>query len=132
MFKLRTTAFAAVAAITVAGLTAASPAAMAKGGGDVRVAGTCTGHSTSKLKLSNEDGGRIQVEFEVDQNRNGVPWNVALQRNGTQVASATATTRAPSGSFEFRRVIARASGSDRIVASATTASGERCSATAST
>jgi hypothetical protein len=130
MFKLRTTAVAAVAAIAVAGLTAASPAAIAKNG-DVRAAGSCTGTSTSKIKLSNEDGGRIQIEFEVDQNRNGVPWSVTLQDNGTQVASATATTRAPSGSFTVRRVIAGAAGLDRIVASATTASGERCSATAS-
>jgi hypothetical protein len=130
MFKLRTTAVAAVAAIAVAGFTAASPAAIAKNG-DVRAAGSCTGTSTSKIKLSNEDGGRIQIEFEVDQNRNGVPWSVTLQDNGTQVASATATTRAPSGSFTVRRVIAGAAGLDRIVASATTASGERCSATAS-
>jgi hypothetical protein len=129
MFKLRITAFAAVTAIAVAGLTAGSPAVMAKDG-DVRVAGTCTGSSTSKLKLSNEDGGRIQVEFEVDQNRNGVPWSVTLRRNGVQVASGTAITRPPSGSFEFRRVIAGTAGADRIVASATTSSGERCSATA--
>ena len=31
-----------------------------------------------KLKLSEEDG-RIEVEFEVDQNRNGVRWTVMLQ-----------------------------------------------------
>ena len=49
--------------------------------GDVFVRGTCTGVTTSKLKLSEEDG-RIEVEFEVDQNRSGVRWNVSLFQNG--------------------------------------------------
>jgi hypothetical protein len=56
-----------------------------------------------QLKLSQEDG-RIEVEFEVDQNRNGVPWKVTLRRNGSVVAATTAITRAPSGSF-IRRVM---------------------------
>ena len=62
------------------------------------MSGACTKNSTAKLKLSREDG-RIEVEFEVDQNRNGVPWKVTLRRNGSLVASTTATTHAPSGSF---------------------------------
>jgi len=69
------------------------------------------------------------VEFEVDQNRNRVPWKVTLRRNGARVASFTATTRAPSGSFEARRVIARGTQADRITAIATRASGETCRAT---
>ena len=96
----------------------------------VRIQGTCTQHSTSKLKLSREDRG-IEVEFEVDQNRNGVPWRVMLSRNGKVVASFTATTRAPSGSFEIRRVLAGRLGIDRITASATRASGETCTARSS-
>ena len=63
--------------------------------------------STAKLKLSREDRG-IEVEFEVDQNRNGVPWKVTLRRNGSLVASTTHDTRAPSGSFSVRRVISGA------------------------
>ena len=90
--------------------------------------GVCTQSSTAKLKLSREDGG-IEVEFEVDQNRNGVPWKVTLRRNGSLVASTTATTHAPSGSFSLRRVISGAQGT--VVAVATRASGERCTAQAS-
>ena len=60
-----------VSATALALLALGSPA-FAKDG-DVLVRGTCTANSTSKLKLSAEDG-RIEVEFEVDQNRNGVPW----------------------------------------------------------
>lgn len=47
--------------------------------GDVLVRGTCSGASSAKLKLSEEDG-RIEVEFEVDQNRNGIRWTVWLRR----------------------------------------------------
>jgi hypothetical protein len=124
MSSLRITIVAA--ALATAAL-AAVPVASAKDGRDVRVAGLCTQSSQSKLKLSPEDG-RIEVEFEVDQNRNGVPWKVTLQRNGAVVASLTATTRRPSGSFEVRRVVTRARASDRIAALATRASGERCTA----
>jgi hypothetical protein len=107
----------------------AVPAAFAKGGhrGALTVRGTCTQQSTSKLKLSRDDRG-IEVEFQVDENRNGVPWKVTLRRNGARVASLTARTRAPSGSFEIRRVIADGPGADRITARATRASGEVCSA----
>jgi hypothetical protein len=106
------------------------PAALAKGGRDhrdVRVQGVCTQRSTSELKLSSEDGA-LEVEFEVDQNRNRVPWKVTLRRNGHRVASLSATTHAPSGSFEIRRVIAGRLGADRISAVATRASGETCTA----
>jgi hypothetical protein len=102
-----------------------TPTALAKDG-DVRVAGTCSASSTSKLKLSREDGG-VEVEFEVDQNRNGVRWHVVLLRNGSRVASRSAVTRGPSGSFEARFV---SSGAGRFVAQAQR-SGERCSARAS-
>jgi hypothetical protein len=97
--------------------------------GDVLVRGTCTGPSTSKLKLSPENG-RIEVEFEVDQNRNGVRWNVVLTRNGVKVASLSRVTRGPSGSFEARRVLANGPGND-VVRAVATRTGERCSARAS-
>jgi hypothetical protein len=104
---------------------ALAPAAVAKEG--VRVAGTCSKSSTSKLKLGREDAG-TEVEFEVDQNRNGVRWRVVLLRNGIRVASRAAVTRAPSGSFEARFVTA---GAGRFVARATSPSGEICRAAAS-
>jgi len=87
-----------VMAVVVAAL-ALSPTALAKDG--VRVSGKCSKASTSKLKLGREDAG-TEVEFEVDQNRNGVRWRVVLFRNGTRVASRAAVTRAPSGSFDTR------------------------------
>jgi hypothetical protein len=106
----------------------AVPAALASGRDhrDVRIQGKCTQQSTSKLKLSREDRG-IEVEFEVDQNRNRVPWHVTLRRNGRAVASLRALTHAPSGSFEIHRVVAGRLGTDRIAAVATR-NGETCSA----
>ena len=96
--------------------------------GDVEVAGTCTKASTSKLKLSEEDGG-IEVELEVDQNRRGVRWVVTLRRNGTLVGRRVRLTRGESGSFEARFVTRNAPGADRFVARAARL-GERCVARA--
>jgi hypothetical protein len=98
---------------------------------DVRVAGTCSASSTAKLKLSPEDG-RVEVEFEVDQNRVGKRWGVVIRRAGTRVVSRSATTTAPSGSFEVRALVARASsGGTRVTAVArAVGTGEVCTAAA--
>lgn len=97
--------------------------------GDVLVRGACTGATTSKLKLSEEDG-RIEVEFEVDQNRNGVRWTVTLRRPTALLVRTIRVTRGPSGSFELRRVVGNRAGPDRIIARATRSSGEVCRAAA--
>ncbi len=114
--------------VAVLGATLVLAAAAAAKDGDVLRAGTCTQASTSKLKLGPEDGG-IEVEFEVDQNRNGVRWKVVVVRNGSVVASRTRVTRGPSGSFELELVTRNVSGTDRFVARATRA-GETCTARA--
>ena len=77
-----TTSIATLTAATGVALLA-TPLASAKDG-DILAAGVCTTGSTSKIKLS-EENGRIEVEFEVDQNRNGVRWSVAIRQRG-QVA----------------------------------------------
>ncbi len=70
------------------------------------------------------------MDFEVDQNRNGVAWTYGLSRNGTTVATGRRVTHAPSGSFTARRVIANSTGPDRIGVRATRAGGEVCTARA--
>src|SRR6185312_1679171 len=92
--------------------------ALGKDRNDVRKTVSCSGPSTAKLKLSEEDG-RIEVEFEVDQNRNGVTWQVVLRQNGTVAFSGKRATKAPSGSFEVRRILPNMAGTDRIAARAT-------------
>src|SRR5262249_18521830 len=122
-----------VGLVVLAAALVAVPVALASGGDHhrgVRVLGKCTQQSTSKLKLSREDRG-IEVEFEVDQNRSGVPWKGTLKRNGHAVASFRARTHAPSGSFEVRRVISGRLGAARITAVAHR-SGETCRAGSST
>ena len=64
------------------------------------------------------DDGRVETEFEVDQNVNGRRWNVVIRRNGVVVFRGARVTRAPSGSFSVNRRIANAAGRDRIVATA--------------
>ena len=122
-----------VIAAGIAAATALAIAAPASGGGgdrEVRVRGACTGAATSKLKLKDENG-RIEVEFEVDQNVNGRRWRVALFRNGVRVFRDIRTTRAPSGSFEVRRLMRDGSGRERITARARALSnGQLCTASA--
>ncbi len=122
----RTVVFTIVS-FAVLGTLALGAPALAKDG-DVLVRGTCTGNSAAKLKLG-EENGRIEVEIEVDQNRNRVGWTVILTRDGTRVAKLTRVTRAPSGSFSATRVIANPAGSDVVRATARRV-GETCSARA--
>ena len=124
----RTTQRLVPAALLAALALVSAPAGAAKDG-DVLVRGSCTKSSTSKLKLSEEDGG-IEVEFEVDQNRTGVRWNVALRRPTRVLFRTTRVTRGPSGSFELRRVVEDLGGPDRIIAQGTSPSGEVCRAAA--
>ncbi len=102
----------ALTALVVAAL-AGAPAAQAKAG-DVIERGPCSAGSTWKLKLSPEDG-RIEVEFEVDQNVVGDTWRVRILHDGELVFAGKRTTQAPSGSFEVRIVEPNHAGTDRFV-----------------
>jgi hypothetical protein len=115
--------------LAVAGVLAAAPTASADRA-PVKP-GRCTGSSTSKIKAK-LDNGRLETEFEVDQNVNGRSWNVVLRRNGRVVFRGVRKTRGPSGSFELRRLVGNAPGRDRIVASARAVrGGEVCTASTS-
>ena len=95
-----------------------------------RERGSCSGATDWKLKLSKEDG-RIEVEFEVDQNRNRRTWNVQLKQDGTTFWKGQRTTRAPSGSFEVRRLAADRAGVHTFLGRAVNRStGEVCRGTA--
>ena len=94
--------------------------------GDVIRSGDCSGRSSWVLKAGIRDG-RVEVEFEVDQNRVGRVWRVTLKDNGTVFFTGLRTTQAPSGSFSVERTTRNRAGTDRLVARAVNVnSGEVC------
>jgi hypothetical protein len=116
--------------MTMLALLALAPPGVVAKDSDIIQQGSCSGSTDWKLKLSEEDG-RIEVEFEVDQNQNGRTWDVKLKRNGSTFWTGQRTTQPPSGSFEVRKVTSDGAGADQIVARATyAASGEVCRGTA--
>jgi hypothetical protein len=106
-------------------MLASAPPIAAKGSAVVHT-GSCSASSDWKLRVSPEDG-RLEVEFEVDQNRNGQNWNVVLKHNGNTFFSDQRTTKAPSGSFHVSKLTSNAAGTDTIVGRATNPkTGEVC------
>jgi len=105
---------ALISSVLVATTLVAAPMAASAKDGDIIRRGDCTARSDWKLKLSPENG-RIEVEFEVDQNRNGQRWNIKMKRNGNVFWRGSRTTRPPSGSFEVRRLARNGAGAERIV-----------------
>jgi len=129
MYKLTFTAVTVFAVVLVAFATTAA-ARDSKGGTRIVKSGTCSASSQSKLKAKTDDG-RIETEFEVDQNRVGKRWRVTISKNATVVFRGIRTTHAPSGSFSVQRLLAGGAGS-RIVATAKAlGSGETCRASIS-
>jgi hypothetical protein len=99
-----------------------------KGGAKVkRAAGSCSAGSHAKLKVKHS-GGRLETEFEVHQGRDDAKWTVRLRRNGKSVAKTSARAKGTSHSFSVSRHIGDPAGKDRIVAKATSTSGEVCKA----
>jgi hypothetical protein len=124
--KTKAAGFGALALIGAAMLAFPAAASVAAKDGDVIRTGSCTNNSDWKLKLSPENGA-IEVEFEVDSNVNGQTWNVKLKKDGNVFFSGQKTTKAPSGSFQVRRVVNNGAGTETFVAKATNpATGEVC------
>ena len=121
-------AIIAVLATALVALASTATAGSHKGGPGIVKTGTCSASSHWKLKAKADDG-RIETEFEVDQNRVGKRWRVTIARNGLSVFRGIRTTVAPSGSFSVRRLLAGPAGSSRIVATAKALrGGETCTA----
>ena len=115
-----------LAALGMAALTMTMALPVAARDGDVQRTGDCSGQATWKLKAGPRDGG-LEVEFEVDQNRNGQQWRVRLSDNGDVFFRGIRTTQAPSGSFEVKDMTRNRAGSDRIVGRAVNlTSGQVC------
>jgi hypothetical protein len=120
-----------VLAFALAATAASAALAGSGGGGGERIVkrGTCSRGSDWVLKVMQDDAA-LEVELEVDQNRVGRRWRVALLRNGTSFFRGVRVTRAPSGSFTVERRT-RAGATNRVIATARSlSSGETCRAVA--
>jgi hypothetical protein len=120
-----------VTLLTLAGAVTAAvlpAAADAKHRAVSKASAECSGAAVGKLKAK-PDGRRLQVEFEVDSNRNRQAWRVVLKRNGATIYRATKRTHAPSGSFAVHKLTANPAGVDKITARATGPGGQVCVAT---
>lgn len=117
---------AAALAVVTAGLTGVVPA-HAKGSDAIVARATCSqAHTVAKLAAKARDG-RIEIELEVDSNRNGQVWTYVVRHDATLVTSGRRTTLAPSGSFTVRTLTRDAVGIHRVSATARNATtGETC------
>jgi hypothetical protein len=98
--------------VLVTALVFLVPAGFASAGqNDVIRRGSCSDASDWKLKVS-PDNGRLEVEFEVDQNVSGDRWRVKIRHDGDLAFRGTRTTLGASGSFTVRIVEHDTAGSD--------------------
>ena len=105
-----------LAGLIAIGILAAVPASA---GGDREVIrrGNCSGGTDWKYKAKADDG-RIEAEYEVDQNRNGDRWRVRLFHDGNRFFKGTRVTGGRSGSFDIERKVNNHAGVDRLRARA--------------
>ncbi|MGH2752682.1 MAG: hypothetical protein ACRDK3_17700 [Actinomycetota bacterium] len=98
-------------AIVGVGVLAAPVAA----GGDREVErrGSCSGASDWKFKVKKDDG-KLEAEYEVDQNVNGHKWRVTLRHDGKRYFRGKRVTQPPSGSFEIERKVRNHLGTDKF------------------
>src|ERR671921_496342 len=99
------------AALLALPVLAVAPAQASGGGGEVRRSGSCSGSTDWKIKAKPDDG-RIEVEAEIDSNRNGQTWRWTLRHEGRVADTGRSTTHRPSGSFEVERRTRNAPGTD--------------------
>ena len=128
--RTRATALSTIAALAVvAGGVAVSAPAEAKTR-VVSARATCTTTHTVGTLKAKASNGLIEVEFQIDSNRNGQRWTYSIRRNGVLKASGARLTVAPSGAFTVAKRINNATGVDTIVAVAKNSrTGEVCRAT---
>jgi hypothetical protein len=114
---------------TLVSLTDAGASGEKDRAGEVRVVGSCGATATSKLKLKSRDGS-IELEFEVDSDRVGMLWRVALVHERRVAWKGAARTSGPSGSFSVDRRLPDLLGPDTVTARASGPAGITCRATA--
>ena len=118
------------AAATVLGLALAlSPPALAKDGGDVRVAGSCSAGASSQLRVRAHDGA-IRVEFVLRPRRRGGAWRTALVHERRVEWRGDLRSSSSSGTVRLRRSVADFEGPDQVTVRTSGPRGVTCSASA--
>ena len=73
--------------------------------------GSCTVSTDWKIKVKPDDG-RIEVEAEIDSNRNGQTWRWVLSQDGNVADRGRSVTTGRSGSFSVERRTNNTPGTD--------------------
>ena len=111
-----------------AAMVAAAPAASAKSV-VAQKSGSCSKSKTHWTLKAKPDNGRMELELEIDSNRNGQRWTVKINDNGHRIYTGSRITHAPSGSFEIRKLTTNRAGVDHFLAVVHNArTGETCTA----
>jgi hypothetical protein len=118
----------ALAAVAAVAATAVALPATGNDRAEARVRGTCSGASSSSLRLRAEDGW-IRIDAEIRPARSGARWTMIILHERQTVARLTLRASG-GGGIQVRRTIHDWFGSDRIVVRATAAYGESCRASA--
>jgi hypothetical protein len=105
-----------LAGLMSVGILAAVPASAGDDREVIRRGG-CSGSTDWKYKAKADDG-RIEVEYEVDQNRSGDRLRVRLFHDGNRFFKGTRVTGGASGSFDIERKVNNHQGVDRFRARA--------------
>lgn len=126
---MKTPARLAAAALVAATLPVIASTPAHAGDNEVIRTGSCSGSADWKIKAKPDDG-RLEVEFEVDQNVVGDTWAVRIFDDGERIFAGRRTTRAPSGSFTVELRTNDRPGTDDFVGRARNLStGEVCRGT---
>lgn len=99
--------FAAATMVATAPVASAGTVATEK-------SGRCSMGSHWEMKVK-PDNGRMELELEVDTNRNRQVWTVRITDNRRAVFAGRKVTVAPSGSFEVRKLTTNRAGVDHFV-----------------
>jgi hypothetical protein len=120
-------ALAAIATLVAVDSAGAQP--LKDGRGEVRVAGSCSGSATSKLRLRARDGA-IELEFELEHSRPRASWLVAIVHERRVVWRGTRRASVAGAAFELDRRLPDLAGTDAVTVTAWGPSGATCRATA--
>jgi len=124
----RTAAALTVTAAALSGVALVAPSADAKGGVAPQVSSGPCATGSWKLKAKPDDG-RLEIEYQLDTNRNGQVWAVSITDNGHQVFAGKRTTKAPSGSLTINIRPVNRAGTDHLVATAKRGTTKTCTGT---